>query len=235
MADDNSYQANQDVIAGARAIRSNPAALAQLVALLNPPPSAPPRADPAGALATSRSRGPNMSDAMAGSAMMPGGGPLGASPSTSIVRALTNALASALMPPVRPTDLDAINALVSPPAASAPMDPSIDARVAALSSPSPQSVPMDPSIAARARAMANPPVGPDPWMSCAAAQSSPWNAPMQNLAPVASQGGPWESPLPVRGAIASPPPSSQAPAWQPPATDRIVGSNPFDAVDPPLA
>jgi hypothetical protein len=32
MADDNSYQANQDVIAGARAIRSNPAALAQLVA-----------------------------------------------------------------------------------------------------------------------------------------------------------------------------------------------------------
>jgi hypothetical protein len=32
---DNSYQANQDVIAGARAIRSNPAALAQLVALLN--------------------------------------------------------------------------------------------------------------------------------------------------------------------------------------------------------
>jgi hypothetical protein len=38
MADDNSYQANQDVIAGARAIRSNPAALAQLVALLNPPP-----------------------------------------------------------------------------------------------------------------------------------------------------------------------------------------------------
>jgi hypothetical protein len=46
MADDNSYQANQDVIAGARAIRSNSAALAQLVALLNPPPSAPPRADP---------------------------------------------------------------------------------------------------------------------------------------------------------------------------------------------
>ena len=29
---DNSYRANQDVIAGARAIRSNPAALAQLVA-----------------------------------------------------------------------------------------------------------------------------------------------------------------------------------------------------------
>ena len=49
---DNSYRANQDVIAGARAIRSNPAALAQLVALLNPPPSAPPRADPTGALAT---------------------------------------------------------------------------------------------------------------------------------------------------------------------------------------
>ena len=68
MADDNSYQANQDVIAGARAIRSNPAALAQLVALLNPPPSASPRADPAGALATSRSSGPNMSDAMVGSA-----------------------------------------------------------------------------------------------------------------------------------------------------------------------
>ena len=60
MADDNSYQANQDVIAGARAIRSNPAALAQLVALLNPPPSASPRADLAGALATSRSRVPNM-------------------------------------------------------------------------------------------------------------------------------------------------------------------------------
>jgi hypothetical protein len=76
MADDTSYQAHQDVIAGARAIRSNPAALAQLVALLNPPPSAPPRADPAGALATSRSNVPNMSDAMAGSAMMPGGGPL---------------------------------------------------------------------------------------------------------------------------------------------------------------
>jgi len=131
MADDNSYQANQDVIAGARAIRSNPAALAQLVAVLNPPPSASPRADPAGALATSRSSGPNMSDAMAGSAMMPGGGPLGASPSTSIVRALTNALASAPMPPVRPTDLYAINALASPPAASAPMDPSIAARVAA--------------------------------------------------------------------------------------------------------
>ena len=56
MADDkNSYQANQDVIAGARAIRSNPAAFAQLVALLNPPPYASPRADPAGALATSRS------------------------------------------------------------------------------------------------------------------------------------------------------------------------------------
>ena len=71
MADDNSYRANQDVIAGARAIRSNPAALAQLVALLNPPPSASPRADPAGALATSRSSVPNMSDAMAGSAMMP--------------------------------------------------------------------------------------------------------------------------------------------------------------------
>src|ERR1700722_15350538 len=52
MADDNSYQANQDVIAGARAIRSNPAALAQLVALLNPPP----RADPAGALANLRGR-----------------------------------------------------------------------------------------------------------------------------------------------------------------------------------
>jgi hypothetical protein len=82
MADDNSYQANQDVIAGARAIRSNPAALAQLVPLLNPPP----RADPAGALATSRSSGPNMSDAMAGSAMMPGGGPLGSAPSTSSVR-----------------------------------------------------------------------------------------------------------------------------------------------------
>ena len=131
MADDNSYQANQDVIAGARAIRSNPAALAQLVAVLNPPPSASPRADPAGALATSRSSGPNMSDAMAGSAMMPGGGPLGASPSTSIVRALTNALASAPMPPVRPTDLYAINARASPPAASAPMDPSIAARVAA--------------------------------------------------------------------------------------------------------
>ena len=91
MADDNSYQANQDVIAGARAIRSNPAALAQLVALLNPPPSAPPRADPAGALATSRSSVPNMSDAMAGSAMMPGGGPLGSAPSTSSVRALINA------------------------------------------------------------------------------------------------------------------------------------------------
>ena len=115
MADDNSYQANQDVIAGARAIRSNPAALAQLVALLNPPPSASPRADLAGALATSRSRVPNMSDAMAGSAMMPGGGPLGSAPSTSSVRALTNALANALasapMPPVRPTDLYAINAL----------------------------------------------------------------------------------------------------------------------------
>ena len=83
MADDNSYQANQDVIAGARAIRSNPAALAQLVALLNPPPPASPRADPAGALATSRSSVPNMSDAMAGSAMMPGGGPLGASPRPS--------------------------------------------------------------------------------------------------------------------------------------------------------
>ena len=197
MADDNSYQANQDVIAGARAIRSNPAALAQLVPLLNPPP----RADPAGALATSRSSVPNMSDAMVGSAMMPGGGPLGSAPSTSSVRALTNALASAPMPPVRPTDLYAINALASPPAASAPMDPSIAARVAALSSPSPQSVPMDPSIAARAGAMANPPVGPDPWMSGAAAQCSPWNAPMQNLAPVASQGGPWESPLPVRGTI----------------------------------
>jgi hypothetical protein len=47
------------------------------------------------------------------------------------------------------------------------------------------------------------------------------NSPMQ-LGPAASQGGPWESPLPVRGAIASPPPSSQAPAWQPPATDRLV-------------
>ena len=111
MADDNSYRANQDVIAGARAIRGNPAALAQLVALLNPPPSAPPRADPAGALATSRSSVPNMSDAMAGSAMMPGGGPLGSAPSTSSVRALTNALASAPMPPLRPTDVYAINAL----------------------------------------------------------------------------------------------------------------------------
>jgi hypothetical protein len=146
MADDNSYQANQDVIAGARAIRSNPAALAQLVALLNPPPSAPPRADPTGALAThsdpgasfgsgSRSSVPNMSDAMAGSAMMPGGGPLGSAPSTSSVRALTNALASAPMPPVRPTDLDAINALASPPAASAPMDPSIAARAGAMADP----------------------------------------------------------------------------------------------------
>ena len=114
MADDNSYQANQDVIAGARAIRSNPAALAQLVALLNPPPSASPRADPAGALATSRSSVPNMSDAMAGSAMMPGGGPLGASPSMSSVRALINALASAPMPPVRPANFGA-TAVLPPP------------------------------------------------------------------------------------------------------------------------
>jgi hypothetical protein len=34
--------------------------------------------------------------------MMPGGGPLGAAPSTSSVRAPTNALAGAPMPPVRP-------------------------------------------------------------------------------------------------------------------------------------
>ena len=78
---------------------------------------------------------------------MPGGDPLGSAPSTSSVRALTNALASASasapMPPVRPTDLYAINALASPPAASAPMDPSIAARVAASSSPSPQSVSME--------------------------------------------------------------------------------------------
>jgi hypothetical protein len=169
MADDNSYQANQDVIAGARAIRSNPvdsdakcnpvdsigsstksrvshserlllgfqgtktarrggisspfsdaggctspqnsgpAALAQLVALLNPPP----RADPAGALATHS--GPNMSDAMTESAMMPGGGPLGA----SSVRAP--------MPPVRPANLGAPTAL--PPGA---VDPSIAANGSAI-------------------------------------------------------------------------------------------------------
>ena len=122
----NSYQANQDVIAGARAIRSNPAALAQLVALLNPPP----RADPAGALATSRSSGPNMSDAMAGSAMMPGSGPLGSAPSTSSVRALISALASAPMPPVRPANLGATAVL--PPGA---VDPSIAARVSAIADP----------------------------------------------------------------------------------------------------
>ena len=130
MADDNSYQANQDVIAGARAIRSNPAALAQMVALLNPPPSAPPRADPARALATSRSSVPNMSDAIAGSAMMPGGGPLGSAPSTSSVRALTNALASAPMPPVRPANLGATAVL--PPGA---VDPSIAAQVSAIADP----------------------------------------------------------------------------------------------------
>jgi hypothetical protein len=145
MADDkNSYQANQDVIAGARAIRSNPAALAQLVALLNPPRPAPPRADPAGALAThndpggsfssgSRSSAPNMSDAMAGSAMMPGGGPLGASPSTSSVRALINALASAPMPPVRPANFGATAVL--PPGA---VDPSIAANGSAMAN-----VPLD--------------------------------------------------------------------------------------------
>jgi hypothetical protein len=117
-----SYQADADPIQGARAIRMNPAQLAQLTALLNPPPSAPPRADPAGALATSRSSVPNMSDAMAGSAMMPGGGPLGSAPSTSSVRALINALASAPMPPVRPANLGATAVL--PPGA---VDPSIAA------------------------------------------------------------------------------------------------------------
>ena len=125
------------------------------------------------------------------------------------------------MPPIRPTDLDAITALASPPpGASAPMDPSIAARAAASSSsPSPQSVPIDPSIAARGSVMANPPPAP----TAAVYATDPGAAQRASLY---RQLNPTGSPIGVcaqcNGQSAR---MAAAPAWQPPATDRVAGAS----------
>ena len=138
------YQANADPIQGARAIRTNPALLA---ALMSPPTAAPSSDDPnVAALATHNEPGAQGGKTVARS-----------KPSAALASAIASAPVP--LPPIRPSDLEAITALASPPGASSPMDPSIAARAAASSSsPSPQPVPIDPSIAARTGAMANPPV-----------------------------------------------------------------------------
>ena len=179
MANDQDYPANADVIQGARAIRSNPALFA---ALMSPPPAAA-SADPNAGLAPPRASRQSV-------------------PQSS--RALATAMASVPtpMPPIRPTDLEAITALASPPpGASAPMDPSIAAR-AATSSPSPQSVPIDPSIAARGSVMANPPPAP----TAAVYATDPGAAQRASLY---RQLNPTGSPIGVApSAMANPPPRS---------------------------
>jgi hypothetical protein len=181
MADnsDDPVMQNQDVVQGGRAVRSNSALLASAILKSAPNFTAPLSDDPnIAALATHNEPGAQ-------------GGKTVARSKPSAALALADAMApaaSAPMPPVRPTDLDAINALASPPGASAPMDPSIAARTSAMANPP--------------GPIANAPVGSDPWMSGAtspAGQPKPWDTPMQNLAPVASQGGSWESLLPAHG------------------------------------
>ena len=186
MANDQDYPANADVIQGARAIRSNPALFA---ALMSPPTAAPASADPNVGLSppprASRQSAPQSS------------------------RALATAMASVPtpMPPIRPTDLDAITALASPPpGASAPMDPSIAARSpASSSSPSPQSVPIDPSIAARSGAMANPPAPAAPYAADPGAAQR---------ARLYRQLNPTGSPIGVPPSAMANPPSIPAAAWQ---------------------
>jgi len=218
-----SYQADADPIQGARAIRMNPAQLAQLTALLNPPPSAPPRADPAGALAThsypgasfssgSGSSVPNMSDAMAGSAMMPGGGPLGAAPSTSGVRALTNALASAPMPPVRPANL---GAPAPPPGA---IDPSANGNV-----------PLDPSIAARVSA-ANPATYSPNSLSPAPFPPAPPSRPFTPTPPAVPASLAAVNAAATEAGLADP-----TGGWQPPGRPVMSAPQPPGAVDPTIA
>jgi hypothetical protein len=134
------------------------------------------------------------------------------------------------MPPVRPTDLYAINALASPPAASAPMDPSIAARVAASSSPSPQSVSMDPSIAARVSA-ANPatysPNAPSPAFPTAPARPFPPPPPPAVPASLAA----------VNAAATEAGLADPTGGWQPPGRPDpwMAGATPAYAADPGAA
>lgn len=132
---------NQDVIQGARAIRTSPALLAALMA---PPTAAPASDDPnVAALATHNEPGAQGGKTVARS-----------KPSTALASALASAPAAAApLPPIRPTDPDAINALASPPGASSPMDPSIAARAAAASS----------SPSQTSSAIANPPIDAAVW------------------------------------------------------------------------
>jgi hypothetical protein len=123
MADNSndSTMQNQDVIQAARGIRSNPALFA---ALMSPPTAAPASADPTAGLSTHNDPGGQF------------GGPRASrqsAPQSS--RALATAMASVPtpMPPIRPTDLDAITALASPPPGA--NDPSIAARAAEAGAP----------------------------------------------------------------------------------------------------
>jgi hypothetical protein len=180
---------NQDVIQAARSIRSNPALFA---ALMSPPLAAPASADPNVGLSPPRASRQS-------------------APQSS--RALATAMASVPtpMPPIRPTDLDAINVLASPPpGASAPMDPSITARAASLSSPSPQSVPIDPSIAARDGAMANPPPAATAQVYAADPGAAQRAGLYRQLNPT---GSPIGVPPAAVSAMANPPSTAPAAAW----------------------
>jgi len=134
-------------------------------------------------------------------------------------------------PPIRPTDLNAITALASPPPGAD--DPSIGARAAEAGAPTgweakASSIPTTSLIATPPSSI----FADDPGAVQRAALYRQLN--------------PTGSPIGVPpSAMANPPSMAPAAAWQPPATDRVAGgygrdpvvgaANPFDAVDPPQA